>query len=119
MGLIPGIVRTVDFRRSGLWGFKSDPDLGTVTLRDSPTILTSHAPRSAKCVLCCCSTTAPVQHKLLRLHQIRYGVTLCPYDLTWNLLAVIMIIVGAVLMRGRAGVARSGIFRSGPAPAAE
>jgi hypothetical protein len=26
----------VDFRRSGLWGFKSGPDLGTVTLRDSP-----------------------------------------------------------------------------------
>lgn len=60
-----------------------------------------------------------IQHKLLKLHQIRYGVTIWPYDLTWNLLAVIMIAVGIVLMRGRAGVAQSGIFRSGPARAAE
>ena len=58
-----------------------------------------------------------IQHKLLRLHQIRYHVTLWPYDLTWNLLAVIMLIVGILLMRGRAEVARSGIFRSGANPA--
>jgi len=38
-----------------------------------------------------------VQHKLLRLHQIRYQVDLLPYDLTWNLLAVVMIIVGSVM----------------------
>jgi uncharacterized membrane protein len=60
-----------------------------------------------------------VQHMLLRLHQIRYGVTIWPYNLTWNLLAAIMITVGIVLMRGQAGVARSGIFRSGPARAAD
>ena len=39
-----------------------------------------------------------VQHKLMGLHQIRYHVDLLPYDLTWNLLAVAMIALGAVLM---------------------
>ena len=58
-----------------------------------------------------------IQHKLLRLHQIRYHVVIWPYDLTWNVLAVIMIIAGIVLMRGRAGVARAGIFRSDADPA--
>jgi len=53
-----------------------------------------------------------IQHKLLGLHQIRYHVTIWPYDLTWNLLAVIMIITGIMLMQGHAGVARSAIFRS-------
>lgn len=38
-----------------------------------------------------------VQHKLLGLHQIRYHVNLVPYDVTWNLLALLMIIVGSVL----------------------
>jgi uncharacterized membrane protein len=38
-----------------------------------------------------------IQHKLLGLHQIRYGVDLLPYDLAWNLLAVMMIIIGVVL----------------------
>ena len=40
-----------------------------------------------------------VQHKLLGLHQIRYGVDLLPYDLTWNLVAVALIVLGAVLGR--------------------
>jgi uncharacterized membrane protein len=40
-----------------------------------------------------------VQHKLLKLHQIRYGVDLVPYDWTWNILAVIFIMVGIVLIR--------------------
>ncbi|MFE9116607.1 DUF2243 domain-containing protein [Streptomyces sp. NPDC007172] len=45
-----------------------------------------------------------VQHKLMGLHQIRYHVDLVPYDLTWNILAVVFIGAGAVLLRG---VARS------------
>jgi uncharacterized membrane protein len=53
-----------------------------------------------------------IQHKVLGVHQIRYHVTIWPYDLTWNLLAVVMIIIGFLLLRGRAGIARSGIFRS-------
>jgi uncharacterized membrane protein len=38
-----------------------------------------------------------IQHKLLGLHQIRYHVDLVPYDVTWNVLAVVMIVVGIVL----------------------
>jgi uncharacterized membrane protein len=43
-----------------------------------------------------------IQHKLLGLHQIRYGVNLLPYDVVWNALAVI-ILIGALiaLMRAR------------------
>ncbi len=54
-----------------------------------------------------------VQHKVLGLHQIRYHVTLWPYDVTWNVIAAILIIAGIALMRGQAEVAHSGIFRTG------
>ena len=47
-----------------------------------------------------------VHHKLLGLHQIRYGVNLVPYDVTWNLAAVVMIAAGVVLLR-RTRVART------------
>jgi uncharacterized membrane protein len=47
-----------------------------------------------------------IQHKLLGLHQIRYHVTIWPYDLVWNLLAVIAIVVGLVWLR-RSRMARS------------
>lgn len=40
-----------------------------------------------------------VQHKLLQLHQIRYGVPIAPYDLVWNGLAVVAIVAGAALLR--------------------
>lgn len=39
-----------------------------------------------------------VQHKLLGIHQIRYVDDLLPYDLTWNVVAVVMIVVGVVLV---------------------
>jgi uncharacterized membrane protein len=39
-----------------------------------------------------------VQHKLLRLHQIRYHVDLLPYDWSWNILAVVVLAVGAGLL---------------------
>jgi len=39
-----------------------------------------------------------VQHKLLGLHQIRYGVDIVPYDIVWSVLAVIAIAVGTVLI---------------------
>jgi uncharacterized membrane protein len=39
-----------------------------------------------------------VQHKLLRLHQIRYQVDLTPYDWTWNIIAVVLIAVGLGLL---------------------
>ena len=39
-----------------------------------------------------------VDHKLLRLHQIRYGVDLLPYDLAWNAAAVLLLVLGLVLV---------------------
>ncbi|WP_114571803.1 DUF2243 domain-containing protein [Exiguobacterium flavidum] len=47
-----------------------------------------------------------VQHKLLELHQIRYGVEILPYDLAWNISAFLLIIIGIVLLR-RSGVAHA------------
>ena len=38
-----------------------------------------------------------VQHKLLGLHQIRYGVDLVPYDATWNGVAGGLLWAGLVL----------------------
>ncbi|WP_404199788.1 DUF2243 domain-containing protein [Streptomyces tauricus] len=38
-----------------------------------------------------------VDHKLLRLHQIRYGVDVTPYDWAWNISAVILLLTGAFL----------------------
>jgi uncharacterized membrane protein len=38
-----------------------------------------------------------VDHKVLRVHQIRYGVDLLPYDLAWNAAAVVLLIIGGVL----------------------
>jgi uncharacterized membrane protein len=40
-----------------------------------------------------------VQHKILGLHQIRYNVNLVPYDLTWNIIAVILLLMGVLLLR--------------------
>jgi uncharacterized membrane protein len=59
-----------------------------------------------------------VQHKPLGLHQIRYHVTIWPYDLTWNVIAFIMILAGILLMKGEAGIARSSLLRSDARPAA-
>ena len=42
------------------------------------------------------------QHKVLRLHQIRYGVDLLPYDLVWNIAGGIGIALGLLLILGRA-----------------
>ncbi len=40
-----------------------------------------------------------VSHKLLRIHQIRYGVDLFAYDLAWNLSALALLLVGTWLYR--------------------
>lgn len=44
-----------------------------------------------------------IDHKLLRLHQIRYGVdNLLAYDLAWNLAGILLLLIGAALAwRGR------------------
>jgi uncharacterized membrane protein len=52
-----------------------------------------------------------IQHKVLGLHQVRYHVTIWPYDVVWNVLAALMIVIGMVLVRrGRRAVA---VARSG------
>ncbi|KHF38168.1 DUF2243 domain-containing protein [Halalkalibacter okhensis] len=40
-----------------------------------------------------------VQHKIMRLHQIRYVENVIIYDLVWNIGAVIMVIIGFILIR--------------------
>ncbi|XRG77507.1 DUF2243 domain-containing protein [Rossellomorea sp. GAMAL-10_SWC] len=39
-----------------------------------------------------------VQHKWMKLHQIRYNVDIMPYDLTWNISASIMTLIGCILI---------------------
>jgi uncharacterized membrane protein len=39
-----------------------------------------------------------VQHKLLGLHQIRYGVDLRPYDWAWDVIAVLLLVAGTLLL---------------------
>ncbi|MCF6734633.1 DUF2243 domain-containing protein [Blastococcus sp. KM273129] len=38
-----------------------------------------------------------VDHKVLRVHQVRYGVDLLPYDLAWNAAGGVLLLVGVVL----------------------
>lgn len=39
-----------------------------------------------------------IQHKLMRLHQIRYNVEIFYYDFIWNSIAVIMILIGVYIL---------------------
>ena len=39
-----------------------------------------------------------IQHKLMRLHQIRYQVNILPYDMVWYTTSVLMIILGMALL---------------------
>lgn len=44
-----------------------------------------------------------INHKVLRLHQIRYDVNPLPYDLTWNIFALVLLFIGYIyLNRARA-----------------
>ena len=38
-----------------------------------------------------------VDHKVLQLHQVRYGVDLLPYDLAWNGAGALLLLVGVGL----------------------
>ncbi|VEF48153.1 Predicted membrane protein [Bacillus freudenreichii] len=40
-----------------------------------------------------------IQHKIMRIHQIRYVDNVILYDIVWNLIAVLMIIAGFALAR--------------------
>ena len=44
-----------------------------------------------------------VDHKLLRLHQVRYGVDLLPYDLGWLGASVLLLLVGLALVLATRG----------------
>ncbi|QVY63548.1 DUF2243 domain-containing protein [Cytobacillus gottheilii] len=37
-----------------------------------------------------------IQHKLMRLHQIRYVENVIIYDLIWNIIAIILILIGII-----------------------
>ena len=39
-----------------------------------------------------------IQHKWMRLHQIRYSVNILPYDIVWYITSVLMIILGIILL---------------------
>ncbi len=40
-----------------------------------------------------------INHKVLRLHQIRYGVdNILPYDVAWNAFGALLILIGLVLL---------------------
>jgi uncharacterized membrane protein len=47
-----------------------------------------------------------VQHKVLGLHQIRYDVDLLPYDVAWNVVAILLAVAGAALIVGSSRKAR-------------
>lgn len=38
-----------------------------------------------------------IQHKLMKIHQIRYVENVLIYDLIWNILAVLMLAIGLIL----------------------
>lgn len=38
-----------------------------------------------------------VNHKVLGLHQIRYGVDIAPYDISWNIAGLVLLAVGVIL----------------------
>ena len=40
-----------------------------------------------------------VDHKVLRVHQIRYDVDVLPYDLAWNIAAALLLLAGALVTR--------------------
>ena len=44
-----------------------------------------------------------VDHKVLRLHQVRYVDNLLPYDLAWNGFGVLLLLIGFVLWRQAVG----------------
>ncbi|MBA1276356.1 DUF2243 domain-containing protein [Stutzerimonas stutzeri] len=46
-----------------------------------------------------------VDHKLLRLHQVRYVDNLLPYDLAWNGFGILLLVIGVAIWR-RASASR-------------
>ncbi|MFC3199991.1 DUF2243 domain-containing protein [Parapedobacter deserti] len=42
-----------------------------------------------------------INHKVFRLHQIRYVDNILPYDIAWNAAALLLLIVGIYLIKAR------------------
>jgi uncharacterized membrane protein len=42
---------------------------------------------------------ALVDHKILRVHQIRYGVDTLPYDIAWIASGILLLVPGLILLR--------------------
>ncbi|SHN30442.1 DUF2243 domain-containing protein [Gracilibacillus kekensis] len=42
-----------------------------------------------------------IQHKIMRIHQIRYVDNIIFYDIIWNVIAILLIILGITLIRKR------------------
>lgn len=42
-----------------------------------------------------------IQHKIMRIHQIRYVENVLVYDIIWNVFAILMILVGLILLYTR------------------
>ena len=61
---------------------------------------------------------AVVDHKVLRVHQVRYGVDLLPYDVGWVLSAVVLLAVGALVTRRARRRLEASSARGGEVPAA-
>ncbi len=40
-----------------------------------------------------------VQHKIMRIHQIRYVENVIIYDIIWNVIALALIVIGAILVK--------------------
>ncbi|MFS0894190.1 DUF2243 domain-containing protein [Microbacterium sp. 179-I 3D3 NHS] len=48
-----------------------------------------------------------IDHKVLRVHQVRYDVELLPYDIAWNAAGAILLLAGVVVaLRARRRAAR-------------
>ena len=39
-----------------------------------------------------------IQHKLMRIHQIRYVDNVIIYDIVWNIIAIILLVAGIYLI---------------------
>ncbi len=42
-----------------------------------------------------------IQHKLMRIHQIRYVDNVIVYDVIWNIIAILMVVMGIIMIRKR------------------
>ena len=49
-----------------------------------------------------------VNHKVLRLHQVRYVENLWAYDLAWNGFSLVLLLIGFVLLRRARAAERTG-----------